>query len=146
VHFWCFGSVVSVTICLLLYLDTLGFANYRCVFVVRFIYPSQPIETYFRSWRRRRLSSFFWFRCCLGNLHLLRLWRRRRLCPFSGLLYLESSCKGRWFLVGIFSCVWEICISSVRGDPGGYVLFWVRCIWNLLAMDDGFILEYCLPY
>ena len=82
VHLRCFGSVVSVTICLLLYLDTVGFANYRYVFVVRCIYPSQPIEKYFRSWRRRRLSSFF------GS-----------------------------------GAVWEFCISSVRGDAGGYVLF-----------------------
>ena len=82
VHLRCFGSVVSVTVCLLLYLDTVGFAYYRYVFVVRCSYPSQPIEKYFRSWRRRRLSSFF------GS-----------------------------------GAVWEFCISSVRGDAGGYVLF-----------------------
>ena len=75
------------------------------VFVFKFIYPCEPIEKYFRSWRRRRLSSFF-----------------------------------------CFDAVLKICVSSVRGDAGGYVLFPVWCISNFLAMDDGFFFEYSLQF
>ena len=67
VHLWCFDSVFSVTAYLLLYLDTVGFAYYRYVFVVRCSYPSQAIDKYFRSWRRRRLSSFFSFDAVLKS-------------------------------------------------------------------------------
>ena len=41
------GAVVVlflVTICLLLYLDTVGFANYRSVFVFKFIYRCEPLK------------------------------------------------------------------------------------------------------
>ena len=75
------------------------------VFVFKFIYPCEPIEKYFRSRRRRRLSSFF-----------------------------------------CFDAVLKICVSSVRGDAGGYVLFPVWCISNFLAMDDGFFFEYSLQF
>jgi hypothetical protein len=100
VHLRCFDSVFSVTACLILYLDTVGFAYYRYVFVVRYSCLSKPLEKYFRSWQRRRLSYFF------------------------------SS-----------GADWEFCVSSDRGDAGGYFLFPVWWIWTLLARDGGFLLE-----
>ena len=98
-----FGALMvffSVTACLILYVDTVGFAYYRYVFVVRYSCLSKPLEKYFRSWQRRRLSYFF------------------------------SS-----------GAVWEFCVSSDRGDAGGYFLFPVWWIWTLLARDGGFLLE-----
>ena len=100
VHLRCFDGVFSVTACLILYVDTVGFAYYRYVFVVRYSCLSKPLEKYFRSWQRRRLSYFF------------------------------SS-----------GAVWEFCVSSDRGDAGGYFLFPVWWIWTLLARDGGFLLE-----